>query len=476
MRRSRSISVLAMAALLGSCGDGGSGTTSTAGTSTTTTTTTTTGCTLVSRQNFAFNTLKEWYLFPDTLPATLDPSPYSDVGSYIDALTATARAQGHDRYFTYVTSIAAENAYYASGSSAGFGFRIASDGGSRIFVAEAFEGTAALAAGIDRGTEILAIGNDSNSLKSVASLIASGGTAAVTTALGDSTVGLSRALQVSINGVTKVVTLSKTNYNLDPVSSRYGALTLNTSGTKVGYINLRTFITSGDAELTTAIANFKAQGITQFIVDLRYNGGGLISSAETLADLLGGNRAAGDVVDYTTFRPEKVANNTMHAFTPNANSASPTKIAFIGTDGTASASELVINAFTPYLGTNAALIGTNTYGKPVGQVAIDNTACDDRIRVIAFAVSNGAKVGGYYTGLASTVNATCAATDDISYPLGDPREASVKQALAFLAGTPCTAITASAGSGALHAATSKPQQLLQPTAPNTPQREVPGSF
>ena len=46
-------------------------------------------------------------------------------------------------------------------------------------------------------------------------------------------------------------------------------------------------------------------------------------------------------------------------------------IAFIGLAGTSSASELVINAFTPYLHANSALIGTNTYGKPVGQIALD---------------------------------------------------------------------------------------------------------
>ena len=123
---------------LSACSGGGGGSGSVAGgggspgsatpTPTTTPTPTVAGCTLRERQDWAAAQLNEWYLFPETLPASLDPTPYASVGAYVDALTATARAQGRDRYFTYVTSIAEENAYYNSGSSAGFGFRLYLDG------------------------------------------------------------------------------------------------------------------------------------------------------------------------------------------------------------------------------------------------------------------------------------------------------------------------------------------------------------
>ena len=46
---------------------------------------------------------------------------------------------------------------------------------SRVFVAEAFEGAPALAAGIDRGTEILAIGTSTADLKTVSAILAAGG-------------------------------------------------------------------------------------------------------------------------------------------------------------------------------------------------------------------------------------------------------------------------------------------------------------
>ncbi len=433
-------------------------------------------CSLSDRQNWAFATMKEWYLFPDTLPASLDPAPYTTVGDYIDALTATARAQNKDRYFTYLTSIAEENAYYDSGSSAGFGVRFALDQtGTRLFVLESFEGAPALAAGIDRGTEILAVGTTSANLQTVSSLLAGGNTDALNNALGPDTAGTTRYLQVRDTAGTRTVAVAKTDFAVDPVSNRYGAKVITRGGQQVGYVNLRTFINTADPELRAAFANFKAQGITNVIADLRYNGGGLISIAELFANLMGANRTSSDVVDYLTFRPEKASNNSITHFATQPESIAPTKIAFIGSAGTASASELVINAFTPYLHTNAALIGSNTYGKPVGQTAIDRSECDDRLRVIAFAVENAAHQGTYYNGLAQYAEASCQAPDDITHQLGDPAEATTLQALDYLAGVGCTRI-ASGGQTTQSLRAVGRNLLLSPARPNTPQREVPGFY
>ncbi|MBN8806954.1 MAG: peptidase S41 [Sphingomonas sp.] len=464
--------------MMSACGDGGSSTTASSGTGATgaaPTPTPTAGCTLRDRQNWAAGVLNEWYLFPDTLPSNLDPSPYTTVSDYIDALTATARAQHKDRYFTYLTSIATEDAYYNSGSSAGFGVRLTYDTTARrVFVVEAFEGAPALAAGIDRGTEILAVGTSASNLQNVSDLIAASGSQGVVDALGPSTAGTARVLKVVTGGVTSTVTVTKTDYSLTPVSSRYGAKIITDGGQKFGYVNLRTFINTADPALRDAFTTFKAQGITNVIVDLRYNGGGLVSIADLFGDLLGGNRASTDAFEYLTFRPEKTSNNSSHFFTQQPQSIGAMKIAFIGTTGTASASEILINGFVPYLHANAALIGTNTYGKPVGQVAIDKSACDDRLRVIAFAVQNGAHQGAYYDGLAPFMEASCSASDDYTYPLGDAREASVRSALDFLEGKVCSRI--SSGGISTLSLKAEPQQLVMPDRPSTMQRETPGSF
>jgi len=194
---------------------------------------------------------------------------------------------------------------------------------------------------------------------------------------------------------------------------------------------------------------------------------------ERVIAVIDGGVSRGQVFSFTTFRPEKANNNDTDLFGAQAQAIASTRIAFIGTTGSASASELVINAFKPYLGANAGLIGTNTFGKPVGQIALDRAACGDRLRPVAFKTENANREGDYFTGLASKVAASCAAADDYTKPLGDPAEASVKVALDFLAGRSCTAI-AGGGQGTLSAVGRR--NLLTPDAPATAQREVPGTF
>lgn len=476
MRNGRThTSLLAIAALLSSCGGGGGGTLTSGGGGATPTPPppSSSACSLRSRQDWAAAQLREWYLFPETLPGSLDPSSYTNVQDYLDALTATARGQGRDRFFTYLTSIAEENAFFNSGASAGFGIRLSTDTvARRVYIAEAFEGAPALTAGIDRGTEILAIGDTPSSLRDVSTIIAAEGGAGVTTALGPNTAGTTRTLRVSDAGGTRTLTVSKANYTLQPVSSRYGVKILNDGGRQVAYLNLRTFISTADAQLRTAFQQFRAAGITDFIIDFRYNGGGLVNTAELIGDLMGGNRTSADVFSNTTFRPEKASNNETKRFAPQSQSVSPIRVAFIATGSTASASELVINSFIPYLGNNEALIGANSFGKPVGQIALDRSACDDRLRVVAFSTQNSAGGGFYYTGLNAVVPRSCAAADDITRPLGDTSEASVARALDFLAGRSCTAI--SAGGQTSQAASGR--RLLTPEKPTVPQREVPGLF
>jgi C-terminal processing protease CtpA/Prc len=468
--------IMMLSLVLAGCG-GGDNTATTGGTTTTTPTGNT--CSLLDRQNWAFAQLNEWYLFPETLPASLSPTPYATVTDYIDALTATARGQNRDRYFTYLTSIAQENAFFSSGSSAGFGIRLANDATARrSFVMEAFEGTTALAAGIDRGDEILAIGDTPTTLRNVSDIISAEGTAGVTSALGPSTAGVTRTLRVSGAAGTRTLTVAKSDYSLTPVSSRYGAQVITDGSLRVGYINLRTFISTADPALRTAFDSFRAQGITNFIIDFRYNGGGLVSTAELMGDLLGGNRTTANIFSQITYRTSKSSQNSVRRFAPAPQSVSPVKIAFIGTGATASASELVINAFIPYLGTNMALVGTNTYGKPVGQIALDRSACDDRLRVVAFSTRNSANSDSYFNGLASTVPVTCRATDDYTQPLGNTAEASTRAALDFLQGRSCTAIAASGQtSAAVRNVPAAPQlEMLTPLAPSPAQREVPGAF
>jgi hypothetical protein len=218
---------------------------------------------------------------------------------------------------------------------------------------------------------------------------------------------------------------------------------------------------------------FRTEGVTQIILDFRYNGGGLVSVAEVLGDLLGADKT-GQVFSRTVFRDSQSSFNETRLFGTEQQALAATKIAVIGTGGTASASELVANAFIPFLGNNIALVGSDTFGKPVGQIARDRSACDDRLRVVAFRSVNADGQGDYYSGLADVMPRTCAAQDDFLNPLGDPSEASVAAALDFLAGRSCTAISAAPGATATAGQAPLRQELLMPDAPSAAQLEIPG--
>ena len=175
MRPCRFPLMVSLVAALAACGGGNSSSAPPVSVSpaptpgaTPTPTPTTAGCSLSERKTWALGQLQEWYLFPESLDTTVNPASFTTVNAYIDALVAPARALSRDRYFTHLASIAEENAFYNSGASAGFGIRLTYDTTARrVFVVEAFEGAPALAAGIDRGTEIIAVGTSTRDRKSV---------------------------------------------------------------------------------------------------------------------------------------------------------------------------------------------------------------------------------------------------------------------------------------------------------------------
>lgn len=472
-RTSRFAFTAACAAMVAACGGDEAPPTASAPTSTPTPTPTTATCDIQNRLATTFNVFNTNYLFPSLLDTSVNRASFNAIQPYIDALVAPARAQNKDRGFSYVTSIKEENERIQSGATAGFGIRLVYDTtNARVFIAESFENAPAFAAGIDRGTELLSIDG-----QSIASLFASGGAQAVSNALGPSDPGTTRTLEFrTLDGTRITRSVVKADYNLDPVSDRYGAVVLNDGGKKVGYLNVRTFGSlTAEPNFRDAFASFKAQGVTELIIDVRYNGGGLISMGNLLLDLVAANRV-GAVQSRITFRPSRASENETYRFNAQPQAIASTKIAFIGTGGTASASELVPNSMIPYLGNNVALVGSNTFGKPVGQEAFDITACDDRLRVVSLQLENANGQGEYFTGLASVMPNTCRAGDDIFTPFGDPREASTAAALDFLAGRSCTPITTQVDGQSVMSAGER--IFLQPTAEKRSgaQWEIPGLY
>ncbi len=156
--------------------------------------------------------------------------------------------------------------------------------------------------------------------------------------------------------------------------------------------------------------------------------------------------------------------NSTYFFRSQPQAINVTKLAVISTQSTASASELVTNAFIPYLGDNLALIGSNTSGKPVGQIAVNREACDDRLRVIAFRTVNRDGGGDYFNGLGDVVPNFCRARDDFTVALGNANEDSIETALDFLGGRGCPATASTPGQQGAKSVP-VPPRALQPAKP-----------
>jgi carboxyl-terminal processing protease len=367
--------------------------------------------------------MRDWYLWNDEADQynkyrNLSLNNFEDAEDLLDFLRY--QPAEFDRGFSYITTPEEEQAFFGEGQFIGFGFSMAfSENG--IYFTQVFSGSPAAEEGFERGYRLVAI-NGRNVLT-----FPSGEEFAA--AFGPDEVGFSASFTVedTTGAELPVVSLSKALITLDPVPEV--EIVQDGLGNDVGYILFDTFISSADSQLRNAFTSFDGAAVDRVVIDLRYNGGGLVSVAEVLASLMAPGHV-GDVFTTYRFNSDRAAEYDQTVeFHSEAEALNLDKIVFITSEGSASASELIINGLKPYFSNvDLGLVGSPTYGKPVGQFAFD--FCNDsyRLRAVAFKSVNAEGDGDYYDGL--PVN--CQAEDDLSLPLGDPNEGSLAAALEYM--------------------------------------------
>ena len=238
-------------------------------------------------------------------------------------------------------------------------------------------------------------------------------------------------------GQLRTFSVNSAAYTLSPVLD--ARIISAPNGAKVGYLAYQEFISAGADALGAAFENFKAAGISELVLDLRYNGGGSTTQARNLASLIAGPALDGKVFADFRFNAKKANSNFTQTFSTAAASRASTTAStpldnlgrvFVITSGaTASASELLINglrAFRPVI-----TIGSTSFGKPYGFLPRD--ACGLTYNAVNFITANAQGFSDYSTGF----EPTCAVADDLARQLGDPAEQRTAAALTYIATGAC---------------------------------------
>jgi C-terminal processing protease CtpA/Prc len=181
------------------------------------------------------------------------------------------------------------------------------------------------------------------------------------------------------------------------------------------------FYAEYDTQLNDAFGTLKSQGVTDLVLDLRYNSGGSVLTATRLASMITGQYTGqvfakqkwNDKINeyFESSDPEALKNNFTDKIGSTAiNSLKLSKIYILTTKSSASASELVINGLKPYM--DVVQIGDVTTGKNVGSITLydsptfgkDNRNPNHRyaMQPIVLKIVNAAGFGDYFNGLTPT--------------------------------------------------------------------------
>lgn len=385
-------------------------------------------CSNTGQKQFVLDSMRDWYLWNDRLPAQVDLEGFASPEELLAFLAtfsppaSSGEPIDAERGFSFISLAEDEQQLLGEGRFEGYGFSSRFVAENDIRLTRVFEDSPAFRGGLRRGQRILAL-ND----RSIADIEAQEGVGAVF----DTTPVKFRMLET--DGITELtVTIDQAIVTIDPVPN--SRIIDGAGGRKIGYMELATFISTADGQMDQVFATFRNENVTEVILDLRYNSGGLVSTAELLGDLLGGLLNDGRVFSETLFNADRsAANDDIEFFELRASSVSLSSLVVVASRNTASASELVTNSLDPWVTGGVTIVGDSTFGKPVGQIGLE--FCDKILRPTAFQTVNAAGFGDYFDGLPLD----CVAADDLTVATGDDADPNMVAALSILEGTGCPA-------------------------------------
>lgn len=447
------------------------------------------------------NWLRSWthqlYLWYDEVQ-DVDPALYStaDYFQLMKTTQTTSSGAPKDRFhFTYPTSV--WNSLSQSDVEVGYGvqFEIMQSTPPRSVRIAYLQPAAELpsqtaAAGLVRGDTVLQVdGVDVVNATDQASVNT------INAGLAPTTAGETHTLEVLDPGASTPRTVQLQAENITSIPVLMETTVTGPSGATVGYILYNSQVATAESELISAINDLKSKGVTDLVLDLRYDGGGYLDLASEVAYMIAGpNQTAGETFELQQFNGQYPTTNpvtgqpitptpfysTTQGFSTTAGQPLPTldltRVAVITGQDTCSASESIINSLQG-VGVTVYQIGSTTCGKPYGFYPQDN--CGTTYFSIEFQGVNAQGFGGYGDGFspadttpsAGTPVPGCSVADDFNDALGNPSEARLKTALAYLASPqPSTCPPPPTGNAAPAVLTQK--QLLERIFTRSPMRQM----
>ncbi|GHA98661.1 peptidase S41 [Algimonas arctica] len=386
-----------------------------------------------------------------------NPNGFSNKLNYFDELKTTATtASGNARdrfHFTYDSAEWLD--ITTSGSSSGYGAQFAlvtSSPPRDIRVAYIEPNSPASQAGLTRGVKILSVdgvdainGSDTDTLN--AGLFP-------TTASETHSFGIER-----LDGSHATISLTSATVTQAPVNA---VSTFDQNGRTYGYVHFTTFSPrTAELALFEAFEQLQTANIDDLVLDLRYNGGGLLAIASQLSYMVAGpSRTSGLNFETLQFNDKSGGTNpvtgqqisptpfynTGVGFTVPSSRQAPTvskpRVFVLTTSRSCSASEAVINGLRG-IDVEVIQIGGQTCGKPYGFYATDN--CGTTYFTIQFRGVNNKNFGDYADGFAPAqpvgtlgdVMPGCPVSDDFTKLLGDPTETMLSTAIAYASNGVC---------------------------------------
>jgi len=321
--------------------------------------------------NWIYQSMNTYYLWSTNMPAlaktnlTIDPMNY---------FTSILYDYGNTDRFSWIDSSSTNLINQLNGVNKILGVKLNSflidntkpSGDIALVIAYVIKGSPAEKAGLKRGDIILTVDDQTINAKNYSTILQN-------TTL---KLGLGAFANNTFSSTGKNLTLTKVEIQINPILID---TVINWSGKKVGYFSYTQFLTSFDDSLKALFGRFKTKGINELVIDLRYNGGGYVSSSDLLTDLivkdLGArvNNVMNKKIYNDTYTQALIKQSGNSAFVTNFqnepnNISNLSRVFMLTSNNTASASELIINNLKPFM--DVILVGEHTYGKNVGSFTI----------------------------------------------------------------------------------------------------------